>query len=105
MDKTAIRPAFFSNLPSLEKVEEEKMTDDERFLYGLSTTSGWPIFTKRKDDLLDDMESLQDAAIANGAPKEEIGENAIIISMARGVINRLWKIIEDAKEANEGGGK
>ena len=108
MVKTAMRPDFFSKLPSAKRSEEldkKGITDEEQFLYGLSQTAGWDVFTKKKDVLLREMDSLQEAAIASGVSKEEIGENAIIINMARGVINRLWDFISDAKETCEAGGK
>jgi hypothetical protein len=101
--KTAIRPEFSLRLPSLKQDEEtgNGVTDEEKFLYGMSQTSGWPIFTQKKDELLRDFDDVQSVAIASGKTREEIGENAIIIDMARGVINRLWKFIEDSKEACE----
>ena len=108
MVKQAMRPEFFSKLPSAKRSEEldkKGITDEEQFLYGLSQTAGWDVFTKKKDVLLREMDSLQEAAIASGVSKEEIGENAIIINMARGVINRLWKFIDDSKETCESGGQ
>jgi hypothetical protein len=100
MAKTATRPDFFINLPVKEDEADEKgVTDNEKFLYGMTQNSGWEVFTKKKDDLLKDMESFQEVAIANGTKEDEIGKNAIIISMVKGVINRLWATTEDAKEA------
>lgn len=104
--KVAVRPDFFSSIPSMkrdEELTEKGVTDAEKFLYAMSQTSGFVEFTRLKDELLKSMESYQESAIANGAGKEEIGENAILISMVKGVINRLWNFTEDAKEACESG--
>jgi hypothetical protein len=99
MDKPASRPAFFSNLQTLDEKIGEKVTDDEKFIYGMSQQAGWEVFTKRKNELLQEMDQLQDVAISKGTSKEEIGENAIIINMVKGTINRLWKIVDDSREA------
>lgn len=103
--KVAVRPDFFANFPVKKEGEKQVVTDEERFLYGMSQTSGFPIFTKYKDDLLKAMDSFQEAAIAQGKTKEEIGENAILLSMVKGIINRLWSYAEDSKEACEHAGQ
>lgn len=100
--KSAIRPAFFTHIPTLEKKQdEEKGTDDEQFLYGMTNSSGWRVFTQRKDAMLKDMDTFQETTIANGGDEAEIGKNAIIISMVKGVIQRLWTMVDDAKETYE----
>jgi hypothetical protein len=105
--KTALRPDFFTNLP-IKKAEVDKSgaTEEEKFLYGMSQEAGFAIFTKYKDELLKAMDVFQETAISQGKTKEEIGENAILLSMVKGIINRLWSYTDDAKEACEGtGGK
>ena len=107
MVKQAVRPEFFSKLPSAkrsEQLDKKGITDEEQFLYGMSQTAGWDVFTKKKDILLREMDVLQENAISSGVSKEEIGENAIIINMARGVINRLWDFVDDSKEICESAG-
>jgi hypothetical protein len=99
--KQAVRPAFFSHIPSLEKKDEVKVPDEEQFLSGMSRTAGWELFTKRKDQMIQDMDIFQETTIANGGNEAEIGKNAIIISMVKGVIQRLWTMVDDAKEACE----
>jgi len=104
----ATRPDFFMSLTpkKTEELDKKGITDDEQFIYGMTQTSGWQVFTKRKEQLLKDMEAFQETAIANGTSEAEIGKNAIVISMVKGVINRLWTITDDAKEACEpNGGK
>lgn len=100
--KTALKPDFFNNLPSLSKKEEtEEVGDEEKFLYGMEQTAGWPIFTRKKDALLADLDRVLTVAIANGSSKEVIGENAILISMVKEIISRLWAFVEDSKEVCE----
>lgn len=103
MDSKAIRPQFYSNLPSVVKEKEigKGISDEERFLYSMSNTAGWKIFTEKKDALLKDMDTFQEASIANGATREVIGDNTIIISMVKGVLTALFNKVQDSKEACE----
>lgn len=100
MAKTAIRPEFFANLP-VEKAQKEGsgITDEERFLFGMSETSGWRIFFQKKENLLHALDEVNEAAIANGSPREQIGENTIVISQVKGLLKRLFNIVFDAREA------
>lgn len=106
MAKTAVRPDFLS-YPILAKKNEELdkrgVTDDERFLYGMSQTSGWPIFTKKKEELFQALDQIQEKAMET-ASFEQLGQNALIINQVKGLVNRLWSVIDDAKEACEGAG-
>jgi hypothetical protein len=107
--KTAVRPDFYSNFPSLKRDEEAQKkgaTQEERNLYHMSETSGWRLFQGYMQTLLGELDLVNEAAIAGGASKEQIGENAIINSYVRGLITRLMNRVADAKEActNEGSG-
>lgn len=77
------------------------ITDEERFLYSMSNTAGWKVFTEKKDSLIKDMDTFQEASIANGASREVIGDNTIIISMVKGVITALFNKVEDSREVCE----
>lgn len=102
--KTAIRPDFFANFESLKRNEEAKkigVTPDEQAYYAMSLSDGWKLFNTEVDYLLQEMEQLNDAAVASGAPYEELGKNTVVISLAKGVIRRLINKVEDAREACE----
>lgn len=104
-DQQAIRPdTYFSNLPSVIKDEEAKKkgtTEEERALMALSETMGWQILIGYIDDLVADLDRVNDRAIANGATLEEIGQNTMVISLAKGVIKRIVDKVADAKEICE----
>ena len=100
----AVKPEFFKNLPSLNKEEiqtDGKPTDEERMLYGLSQTAGWAILTKYIEELLEDFETMNDTAIANGATYEDLGKNTLVISLSRGIIRSIINKVTDAKESCE----
>lgn len=102
----AIRPDFM-NLPSLKldgEAKEKGATEEERALYGMYNTGGWKLFEERAEKLISDMEQLNDVAVANGLPYEELGKNTVVISLAKGVLRKLLNLVSDAKEACERGG-
>jgi len=110
-DNQAIKPdKVFFNLPSLvkkDKVAKKKgATDEERALALLADTDGWGFLKKVIDRAIKDLDQINEQAIARGASREEIGENAIVISLAKGVIKQIVDKVQDAKEAfNEPGQK
>lgn len=97
----ALRPGFFGNLPSLmSKLADEKgVSDEEQHLAALSTQTGWRIIAETADNLIQELDRVNEQAIANGATREQIGDNAIVISLAKGIIRRLIQKVEDAVEA------
>lgn len=100
----AIKPNFFSQFPSLKQDEEAKKrgaTDEERMYYGMYNTAGWKLFKERAEQLMKELDESNDVAIASGIPIEEIGKNAIVISLTKGVIKKLLNIVDDSKEACE----
>lgn len=102
--KQAIRPDFFSNFPSLKKeVEAQKngASEEERKYYGMYLTDGWRLFSEDVQRLLEELEQLNDSAVANGSTYEELGKNAVVVSLTKGIIKRLVDKVNDAKEACE----
>lgn len=98
----AMRPDFFANFPTLQKETEAKKrgaTDKEQAYYSMSLSAGWKYFDKEIDELLEEMDQLIDNSVANGMTREQIGENTIVVSLARGVIKRLRNKVQDSKEA------
>ena len=100
----ALKPNFFSQFPSIKQDEEAKAkgaTDEERLFYGMSNTAGWQLFKDLAKRLMDELDFSNDQAIAQGLPVEEIGKNAVVISLSKGIIKRLLNKVEDSKEACE----
>lgn len=105
--KTATRPEVFSTLNSIKRVEEavkKGASDEEIHLSNLTEQKGWQILTEVKDRLVDELDKVNEQAIQTGASYEEIGKNTLVISLAKGIINRLWNKAADAKEACERSG-
>lgn len=105
--KVAVKPDFYSHFASLKKEEEAQKkgaTEEERNLYHMSETSGWMIFTREVETLLKEMDALIEVSVSKGLSREEIGENTIVVSLAKGIIRRLMDKVTDSKEACEGQG-
>lgn len=102
--KTAVRPNFFANLKSLQLNEEAKkagVTPEEQAYYAMSLSDGWKLFEKDMERLLDELDTMLDVSVSQGLPREQIGENTIVISLAKGVVKRLMQKVEDAKTVCE----
>ena len=102
--KTATRPEVFNNLSSIkshEEAEQKGITEEEIHLSNLTEQKGWQILSETKDRLIQELDQVNELAIEKGAPYEEIGRNTLVISVAKGIINRLWAKAQDAKEAYE----
>lgn len=103
--KTAVRPNFFLNIPVLEKLNKKGLaaTEEEQALYTMANTAGWKIFRAYAEETSRQLNGLNAEAIAQGMPLEEIGRNAIVVSLAQGVIDKLLNKVSDAGEACESG--
>ena len=101
--RSAIKPDFFINVPALAKAKEnvESVTEEETVLYALSKTPGWGIFKRMAEKTVMDLNNVNKVAIAQGLPLEEIGRNAIVVSLAQEAIERLLNKVTDASEACE----
>lgn len=100
----ALKPNFFSQFPSIKQDEEARAkgaTEEERLFYGMSNTAGWALFKELAGNLLEELDQSNDNAIAQGLPIEEIGKNAVVISLTKGIIRRLLNKVDDSKEACE----
>lgn len=96
----ALRPDFFSALPSLQKpISKGKATPEELALHEMSQMRGWVILKGLAEQVSQELSDMNRAAIAQGLPLDEIGRNAVVISLAQGVIERLLNKVADATEA------
>lgn len=100
----ALRPDFFNNLPTVireKQAKESGVTTEELALSTLSNSDGWNILKEYINEFVEDLNKVNDLAIAQGAPKEQIGENAIVVSLAKGVIKRILDKVEDSRQIVE----
>lgn len=100
-DKGALKPEIF-NIPSFikqEKTDEEVLTVEEKILATGADTAFWKTLRKHFDSSIEQLEQINEAAIASGMPLDEIGRNALVISQVKGVLRRIINAVEDAKEA------
>lgn len=102
----AIRPdKFFANIPSLADPTEEttvnEITEEELILAGLAESSGWRILSEFIKRVTNDLDNVNTVAISQGAGFEEIGRNAVVIGLAKGVIEKIVNRVLDAKEMHD----
>jgi hypothetical protein len=100
----AIRPNFFNNLPTIirdQQAKEKGVSEEELQLYALSQSGGWRILREYTDGLLKDLDQVTTTAMQQGMAFEEIGRNAIVANLAKGVITRILQKVEDARDASE----
>lgn len=99
----AIKPVF--NIPAFLEQKEElnilELTDEEKVLGTGANTAFWTALKSHVNNQLLELDKMGEAAISTGAPLEEIGRNAVVISQIKGVINKIFHVVDDAKEALE----
>jgi hypothetical protein len=103
VNKTALRPSIF-NVDSFKKDQEavkRSVTDEERFLYTISQMPGWKLLTDFKERAIKDLEDANKGLMASGQSFDEIGKNAVVISLAESIVDRIINLVNDAKEACE----
>jgi hypothetical protein len=102
----ALRPDFLiKNMPTMQPIRgDDGPTEEERLLAAMTLSSGWIRFVAFKDELIQDMNKANKAAIAQGLSFEQIGQNTIITNMAIDIIDRLFNKVSDAVEVVEQNG-
>jgi len=105
MSKQAIKPdTFISQLPTFikeKKPTSSSVTQEESQLARMAKTAGWRVLREYIEQIKKDMDLLNDQAIANGADFKTIGQNTVVISQTKTVLNKVLNKVEDAREASE----
>lgn len=105
MKGSALKPDFFmSNMPSLmaDKVAEKRgATEEERLLYTLSKSAGWRILSEYIDEIVEDLDKINEVAIDKGATFDVIGQNTVVINLAKAILKKIPLKVQDAKESCE----
>ena len=100
MKQTALRPTFANfNVVDEEPKVKGVLTEEEISLQSLSEHSGWKILTQYIDELKEGIDLIVSNSISSGATREEVGENAIVANLAKGVISRIQGRVQDACDA------
>ena len=102
-DTKALRPEIF-NLPSFKKAERvdvKSLTDEERVLAQGADKAFWKTLKKHIDRVVEELDEVNTQSVAAGASFEEIGRNTVVTTLVKGVVQRIFDKVEDAKEARE----
>ena len=104
MNEQALRPGSFtiSDFIKQDIKEELEPSEEEKILSQGRQTAFWKTVREYFDSEIQQLELIQDNAIANGASRDQIGENAVVISLTRGVLKKIVNRVEDAREVKDG---
>ena len=99
-DKGALRPEIFNIKGFIDqKREDDEATVEEKILAAGADQIFWKTLKTYFDNSIQQLEQINEAAIAGGMPLEEIGRNALVISQVKGVLRKIVNVVGDAKEA------
>jgi len=99
----ALRPAF--GIPNFIQEKKEldvtQLTDEEKILGTGASSEFWKALKSHINNSLTELDKINESAIASGMSYEEIGKNTTTVLLAKGIINKIFNIVDDAKEALE----
>jgi len=99
-DKGALRPEIFNIKGFInQKQEDDEATVEEKILAAGADQMFWKTLKTYFDNSIQQLEQINESAIAGGMPLEEIGRNALVISQVKGVLRKIVNVVGDAKEA------
>lgn len=101
----ALRPSsIISQLPTFIKEKEataESIGEEEIQLASMANTAGWRALKEFILQLAVELEQVNETAIDKGADFEKLGQNALIISQAKGLLKKIVNKVEDARKADD----
>ena len=102
-DEQAIKPVFniSSYIKEEKKTDVETLTEDEKTLGYGAKQKFWKVLREHIENEIDNIDKIAEDAIESGAPMEEIGRNTIVVSQVKGVLKRIFNIVEDSYEATK----
>lgn len=108
MDKQALKPDVF-RIPSFQKKEVDKdikvLTQEEKILGAGATTQFWKTLKEHIENIVIELDQVNTDAIGSGASFEEIGRNTVVINLVKGVIERIFEVVDDASKSLEANGE
>jgi len=98
------KPSKFIKIEQFVREKEPKIApkDEEIVMAKFAKSGAWKVLKDYINDLLINLETFNEVAISKGSPVEEIGKNAIVISLAKGIVYKVLNKVEDAEEASRG---
>ena len=105
IDEQAIKPVF--NIASYIKDKEQPKTDvetlseDEKTLGYGAKQKFWKVLKAHIENEIDTIDKIAESAIESGMPMDEIGRNTVVVSQVKGVLNKIFNIVEDSYEATK----
>lgn len=100
-DKSALRPVFTPIKPKPVVEDIKTLTEEEQVLAAGSVNKFWAVLKKQFENSILTLEQVNEQAIANGLPLEEIGRNAIVLNQVKGVLRGIINKVDDAKEMED----
>jgi len=106
VNKGALRPEIFNIKGFIhQERKDDEATVEEKILAAGADQMFWKTLKTYFDNSIQQLEQINEAAIAGGMSLEEIGRNALVISQVKGVLRKIMNVVQDAKEAVNGGEK
>jgi hypothetical protein len=106
MNDQALRPEIFNIKGFIDqKPEDDRDLTEEKILAAGSEQAFWITLKKHFDNAIMQLEQINENAIAQGITEIEIGKNAIVISLTKGVLRKIENVVQDAKDAVNGENK
>lgn len=106
MAKQAIRPEIFTIKGFIDtKAETEGISAEEQILAAGAGLPFWKVLKEHVENSIEQLNQINEAAIAQGMTLEEIGRNALVISQTKGVITKIFNVVDDAVETVDQHGK
>jgi len=104
-DNSALRPEIFNIKGFIDqKPSDDRDLTEEKILAAGSENAFWKTLKAYFDKSIEELDQINENAMAQGLPMEEIGRNAIVISQVKGVLRKIANKVTDAKEAVESHG-
>lgn len=100
-NKGALKPDFNIKGFIHQDKKDDELTVEEKILAAGADQIFWKTLKKHFNNSLEILEQINENAISQGMPLEEVGRNVVVISQVKGVLNRIINVVEDAKEALE----
>lgn len=99
MSDAALRPESFTMRKFIEEEKEEHIepTVEEGILAAGKDKIFWKTLKEHFEESVQQLEAINESAIAAGASREQIGENAVVISQVKGVLRKIINVVDDAQ--------
>ena len=99
-DTGALRPEIFNIKGFInQERKDDEATVEEKVLATGAEQIFWKTLKTYVDNSIQQLEQINEQAIAQGMALDEIGRNALVISQVKGVLRKIVNVVQDAQEA------